>query len=41
MLFTSKNFMFSNFTWKKKLAPVNGEEGDEWISGWRAIPPSH
>ena len=27
MLFTCKSFTFSNFTWKKKLAPGNGWGG--------------
>ena len=27
MLFTCKKFMFSDFTWKKKFAPGNGEKG--------------
>ena len=28
MLFTCKNFMFSDFTWKKVFAPGNGEGGE-------------
>ena len=29
MLFTGKNFVFFNFTWKKNLAPGNGGGGRE------------
>ena len=28
--FTCKNFMFSDFMWKKKFAPGNGARGGDW-----------
>ena len=32
MLFTCKYFMFSDFTWKKNFAPLNGGEGGAGVS---------
>ena len=37
MFFTCKNFMFSNFNWKKFFAPGNQKS---WGGGgWRPLPP--